>query len=125
MVKLFLFNNIIMQRLAIPTEKVEYVCADMMTRPLLAVEEKSCSIARGCMMTLPCWPGGENRLVHHLGGNNRLVGGLVAGICLAMVSRKFVELLVTLSAAVSTGISRFRVLFGVGARYGVWLIAKI
>jgi len=28
---------------------------------------------------------GENRLVHHLGGNNRLVGGLVAGICLAMV----------------------------------------
>jgi len=25
---------------AIPTEKVEYVCADMMTRPLLAVEEK-------------------------------------------------------------------------------------
>jgi sulfate permease, SulP family len=28
---------------------------------------------------------GENRLVHHLGGSNRLVGGLVAGICLAMV----------------------------------------
>ena len=28
---------------------------------------------------------GENKLVHHLGGNSRLVGGLVAGICLAML----------------------------------------
>ncbi len=28
---------------------------------------------------------GENKMVHHLGGNNRLVGGIVAGICLAMV----------------------------------------
>jgi sulfate permease, SulP family len=28
---------------------------------------------------------GENKLVHHLGGSNRLVGGLVAGICLAML----------------------------------------
>lgn len=28
---------------------------------------------------------GINKLVHHLGGNSRLVGGLVAGICLAML----------------------------------------